>query len=129
MRTFSSWSCLVCIALPPALVQKLPAGNDRHDEIFKTVSIRSQFLLHVLQGLFVGKQQRSPQGIGKKLAAEVIDEVLLPMFLQVDAQSGQAAPLAATGKDGFRFDRMSTEILVAPLADRAEAFKDQPQRI
>src|SRR5438552_835080 len=69
--------------LAPPLIQELGARNNRLHQAAERVLIRGQARLHNLERLPVRELQTAAQRVGQQLLAQVIDEIVLPFFLQV----------------------------------------------
>src|SRR5262245_5630752 len=120
---------LLSRVLLAALVQELRSGNDRLDKGPETIAVGSEFFAEGRHGGLVRRNQASPQRIREELAAEIIDELVLALLVQVAAQPVHSRSLAAVGKCRLVFDRPPAEVFFAPVADRSIPFEHEADRI
>ena len=74
------------LASVAAFLQELPAGDDVLDQAAEPVAAGRQLLAHVREERLVRGQQAAAQGIGEQLAAQVVDEFILPACAHERAQ-------------------------------------------
>src|SRR5436190_6530731 len=84
---------------------------------------------HLRHELVVRHQKRATKSIGEKLAAKIVDEVLLAVVSNVSAQTLEAGALLSARKLGAGVDRTCTEIEAAAFADRTEALENETEGI
>ncbi len=84
---------------------------------------------HRLDRRLIREDQASSQGVDQQFAADVVDEIVLPLVGDVAAQAGEAVSLAAIRKGRLGAYGAIAEVAVAPLADRAVALEDQSDRV
>src|SRR5262249_7775686 len=115
--------------IPPSFCPELGAGDDRFDHAVETMALGGQPVLHGLDQGLIRQHQTSTERIDQKLAADVLNKVVLAVLRDIWPQGRHAFSLAAVGKGCPGFDRAVAEVLFASLADRAESFEDQPDRV
>ena len=80
------------------LVPELRAGDDRLDQAAEAAAVGRQPRSHGVDRRVVRRDQAPPEGVGQQLAAEVVDELLAALRLEVGAEPLDARPLAAAGE-------------------------------
>src|SRR5437764_26992 len=86
-------------------------------------------VLQALERWFVRQQQRSPERVRQQFAAEIVDEIVLPMLADVGLQTLKSGAVAAAGKNRLRIDMAAGEVLGTPLANRPVALEHQAEGI
>src|SRR4051812_48108090 len=109
--------------------EELPAGDDGVDQREEAVVGRGQARPHLVHGAVVRGDEGAPQGVAEELATEVIEELGLPVRVQVVAQPLDAGALGAAREAGPRVHRPSAQVARAPLTDGPVALEGQTHGI
>src|SRR4051794_28578346 len=117
----------VGIGRPP--VAKLWTPHDRIDQGLKTMIVRGERAADVFQRGLVGKDQAATQCVREELAAEISDEIVLPVLADIGADAFKAVPFSSSRELGVCIDSPAGEVRRALLTDRAVAFEDQTERV
>ena len=91
--------------------------------------LRFQLGLHQSQERFIGKLHGTAQGVAEQLAAELPQKCLAPHREQVGSQTVETVELRSIHGFHARVDRPVAQVLVAPAADRVEAFEREAERV
>src|SRR4051794_15232587 len=78
-----------------ALVPELGAHDDRIDQAAESAAVGGQRLAHGVDRLVVRWDEAPPERVGQELPAEVLDELLTPLRIEVGAEPLDAGPLSA----------------------------------
>ena len=119
------------ILLAPAdrrapFVQKLRTRDDRFDQTAERVIVGRQPCPHLVERLLVRRQQAAPQGVGKQLPAQVIDEIVLPFVAQISRRPGEPVAVLAVGEGRGGFDRRPPRSLVRRSPIGPKSSKTRP---
>src|SRR5581483_8175274 len=106
-------------------VQKLRAGDDGLDQRSKAIAARGQGCGHLLDQRLVGELERAAERIGEQFAADVVDEILLPVLANIFLHAFESRTLASAGKNRVSIDRMAGQIVRPAFANRPVAFERQ----
>ena len=116
--------------VPPPLLEELGAGDDGLDQAVESMALGSEPVAHRLDRRLIRKDQASSQGINQQLAAECSRRSrparCSAMYRRRPARPSPSLP---SGNVALGLDRAIAEVAIAPLADRAIALENQPDRV
>src|SRR5262249_26331471 len=115
--------------VPAALVEELGAGDDRLDQPLEPVAVGREPLAHRGERWLVGEPQRAAKREREELPAEVLNEVVSALLVQVATQAVERFAFGAVGEGGLGDHRPAAEVALAPFADRAVALERQADRV